>query len=59
MFGEISMLYNTNRTANIKVKSKTICFKLTRKAFNSIIRQKNMKKTKTLMEIMNKIDIFN
>jgi hypothetical protein len=60
MFGEISMLYNSKRTANIKVKSsKAVCFKLSRVAFNAVITEKNLKKRRTLMEIMKKIDIFN
>ena len=38
MFGQISMLYNSKRTANIKVKSsKAVCFKLSRVAFNAVI----------------------
>lgn len=58
MFGEISMLYNTKRTANIRVKTKTTCFKLDRKSFNAVVRQRNLRKKKILMEIMKKIDIF-
>lgn len=58
MFGEISMLYNTKRTANIRVKTKATCFKLDRKSFNAVVRQRNLRKKKILMEIMKKIDIF-
>lgn len=58
MFGEISMLYNTKRTANIRVKTKATCFKLDRKTFNAVIRQRNLRKRKIIMEIMKKIDIF-
>lgn len=58
MFGEISMLYNTKRTANIRVKTKATCFKLDRKTFNTVIRQRNLRKRKIIMDIMKKIDIF-
>lgn len=58
MFGEISMLYNTKRTANIRVKTRATCFKLDRKSFNAVVRQRNLRKKKILMEIMKKIDIF-
>jgi CRP-like cAMP-binding protein len=49
MFGEISMLYNTKRTANIRVKTKATCFKLDRKTFNTVVRQKNIRKRKIVM----------
>lgn len=52
------MLYNTKRTANIRVKSKATCFKLDRKTFNNVVRQKNIRKRKIVMDIMKKIDIF-
>ena len=52
------MLYNTKRTANIRVKTKATCFKLDRKTFNAVIRQRNLRKRKIIMEIMKKIDIF-
>jgi CRP-like cAMP-binding protein len=58
MFGEISMLYNTKRTANIRVKSRATCFKLDRKTFNTVVRQKNIRKRKIVMDILKKIDIF-
>jgi CRP-like cAMP-binding protein len=58
MFGEISMLYNNKRTANIRVKSKATCFKLDRKTFNTVVRQKSIRKRKIFMDIMKKIDIF-
>ena len=58
MFGEISMLYNTKRTANIRVKTRATCFKLDRKTFNAVVRQRNLRKKKILMELMKKIDIF-
>ena len=58
MFGEISMLYNTKRTANIKAKTKAKCFKLSRKAFNAIVQNKNLRKRKTLSDFIKKIDIF-
>jgi CRP-like cAMP-binding protein len=58
MFGEISMLYNTKRSANIRAKTATTCFVLDRKTFHAVTRQKIMRKRSTVMEIMTKIDIF-
>lgn len=58
MFGEISMLYNTKRTANIRVKTRATCFKLDRKTFNAVLIQKNLRRRKAIMEIVKKIDIF-
>ena len=58
MFGEISMLYNTKRTANIRVKTKATCFRLDRKTFDTVVRQKNLRKRKIIMDIMKKIEFF-
>ncbi len=58
MFGEISMLYNTKRTANIRVKTRATCFKLDRKTFNTVVKQKGIRKRMVIMDIMKKIDIF-
>lgn len=58
MFGEISMLYNTKRTANIRVKTKATCFRLDRKTFDTVVRQKNLRKRKIIMDIMKKIDFL-
>ncbi len=52
------MLYNTKRTANIKAKTKAKCFKLQRKAFNTIVQNKNLRKRQTLSDVIKKIDIF-
>jgi len=58
MFGEISMLYNSKRTANIRAKTKSTLFKLDRTTFNIVVRQRNLKKRKTVLEILKKIDLF-
>jgi len=52
------MLYNTKRTANIRVKTKATCFKLDRQTYNTVVRQKNLRKRKIVMDIMKRIDIF-
>jgi CRP-like cAMP-binding protein len=52
------MLYNSKRTANIRAKTKATLFRLDRTSFNIVIRQRNLKKKKIVLEILKKIDIF-
>jgi CRP-like cAMP-binding protein len=52
------MMYKSKRTANIRAKTRATLFKLDRTTFNIVIRQRNLKKRKTVLEILKKIDIF-
>jgi hypothetical protein len=52
------MLYNTPRSASIRVKTHSVLFKLDRRTYYCLINDKNIRKRKIFQSVINRIDIL-
>ena len=57
-FGELSLLYNAPRAANITAKTKSVLFGLDRDCFNNIVKDAAMKKRELYDQILQKVSIL-
>lgn len=58
LFGELSLLYNIPRSANIRAKRKSVIFRLDRKTFYIVFHNKNTKKRDIYSKAIANVDFF-
>jgi len=57
-FGELALLYNTQRAASIIAKTDAVLFSLDRETFNAIVRNAASMKRQTYESFLSKVDIL-
>ncbi len=57
-FGELALLYNAPRAANIRAISQSILFSLDRETFNNIVKDAMIKKRDQFKEFFSKIELL-
>lgn len=58
VFGELALLYNAPRAANISALSSGTLFSLDRVTFNNVVRSANSQKRQLYQEFINKIELL-
>lgn len=58
-FGEIALLYNSKRTATIRVASDCECWVLDGTVFKNIIIKNSLTKRNIQLSFLDKVDLFN
>lgn len=58
VFGELALLYNAPRAANITALTDGTLFSLDRRTFNNVVRTANSNKRKTYQDFIDKIEIL-
>lgn len=58
VFGELALMYNAPRAANIDAKEESVCFSLDRDTFNHIVKNAAIEKRKKYDGFLQKIEIL-
>lgn len=59
LFGELALLYNAPRAANIQAKTDCVLFALDRSTFNHIVKESMVKKFEEFKVFLSKVSVFN
>jgi cAMP-dependent protein kinase regulator len=57
-FGELALLYNCPRAANIFAKQDSVVYSLDRECFNTIVKESTVKKRQLYDEFLSKVDLL-
>lgn len=58
LFGELALLYNAPRAANIKAKTDCVLFALDRSTFNHVVKDSMSKKLERMQGFLSKVSVF-